>query len=88
MARILLFISVATAIAFGLVIPLLRLNRRNAARRAEREFPEFQERLLTLAEKPNASDPFVELLAGDAMKVGSGQSTRASCAHRHPSSDS
>ncbi len=68
-ARILLFISVATAIAFGLVIPLLRLNRRNAARRAEREFPDFQERLLTLAEKPNASDPFVELLAGDAMKV-------------------
>ena len=38
-ARILLFISVATAIAFGLVIPLLRLNRRNAARRAERELP-------------------------------------------------
>jgi hypothetical protein len=68
-ARILLFISVATAIAFGLVIPLLRMNRRNAARSAEREFPEFQERLLTLAEKPNSADPFVELLADDAMKV-------------------
>jgi hypothetical protein len=68
-ARILLFISVATAIAFGLAIPLLRMNRRNAARSAEREFPEFQERLLTLAEKPNSSDPFVELLADDAMKV-------------------
>jgi len=68
-ARILLFISVATAIAFGLVIPLLRMNRRNAARSAERQFPEFQERLLTLAEKPDASGPFVELLADDAMKV-------------------
>src|SRR6202162_289527 len=68
-ARILLFISVATAIAFGLVIPLLRMNRRNAARSAERQFPDFQERLLTLAEKPNSTDPFVELLAGDAMKV-------------------
>src|SRR5882724_9184 len=68
-ARILLFISVSTAIAFGLVIPLLRMNRRNAARSAERQFPDFQERLLTLAEKPNASDPFVELLAADAMKV-------------------
>lgn len=68
-ARILLFISVATAIAFGLLIPLLRMNRRNAARSAEREFPDFQERLLTLAEKPNSDDPFVELLAGDAMKV-------------------
>ncbi len=68
-ARILLFLSVATAIAFGLVIPLLRMNRRNAARRAESSFPDFQQRLLTLAEKPNASDPFVQLLAGDAMRV-------------------
>src|SRR5690349_527158 len=68
-ARILLFLSVATAISFGLVIPLLGLNRRNAARRAEERFPEFQERLLTLAEKPNSTDPFVHLLAGDAMKM-------------------
>src|SRR5580693_6454633 len=43
-ARVLLFLSVGTAIAFGLVIPLLDLNRRNAARRAERRFPDFQER--------------------------------------------
>src|SRR5689334_998867 len=68
-ARILLFISVATAIAFGLVIPYLHLNRRNAARRAEREFPEFEERLLTLAEKPDSKEPFLQLLAGDAMRV-------------------
>ncbi len=68
-ARILLFLSVATAIAFGLVIPLLGMNRRNAAKRAEERFPEFQERLLTLAEKPNSTDPFVQLLAGDAMKM-------------------
>src|SRR5260370_18891846 len=68
-ARILLFLSVATAIAFGLVIPLLRLNRRNAARSAERKVPAFQERLLTLAEKPVESDPFSQLLAGDALKV-------------------
>jgi hypothetical protein len=72
-ARILLFLSVAVAIAFGLVIPLLNLNRRNAARRAEQKFPDFQERLLTLAEKPNApnakDDPFLELLAADTMRV-------------------
>src|SRR5579871_1853272 len=68
-ARILLFLSVGTAIAFGLVIPLLKLNRRNAAKRAEQRFPQFQERLLTLAEKPNANDPFTQLLAGDAMKM-------------------
>jgi hypothetical protein len=72
-ARILLFLSIAVAIAFGLVVPLLNLNRRNAARRAEQKFPDFQERLLTLAEKPNAPNakdaPFLELLAADTMRV-------------------
>src|SRR5579871_5289774 len=68
-ARILLFLSVGTAIAFGLVIPLLDLNRRNAARRAEKKFPDFQERLLTVAESKNSNDPFVQLLASDAMRV-------------------
>ena len=68
-ARILLFLSVATAIAFGLVIPLLNLNRRNTARKAEEKFPEFQERLLTLAEKPDAANPFTQLLAADTMRV-------------------
>src|SRR5437588_785238 len=67
-ARILLFLSIGTAISFGLVIPLLRLNRHNAARRAERKFPQFQERLLTVAESPN-TDPFAQLLAGDALRV-------------------
>jgi hypothetical protein len=68
-ARILLFLAIAVAVAFGLVIPLLNLNRRNAARKAEQKFPDFQERLLTLAEKPNPADPFLELLAADTMRV-------------------
>ncbi len=68
-ARILLFLSIATAIAFGIVIPLLGLNRRNAARKAEAKFPDFQERLLTLTEKSNTPAPFLELLADDAMQV-------------------
>ena len=68
-ARTLLFLSIAVAIAFGLVIPLLNLNRRNTARQAEAKFPEFQERLLTLAEKPRTSDPFLQLLAADTMRV-------------------
>src|SRR5579871_5920954 len=68
-ARIFLFLSIATAIAFGLVIPLLGLNRRHAARSAEKKFPDFQERLLTVAEKENSNDPFVQLLASDAMRV-------------------
>ena len=71
-ARILLFISVATAVAFGLVIPILNLNRRNAARRAERTFPDFQERLLTLAEKPNAYRS-VRPVAGQRRHASGGQ---------------
>lgn len=67
--RVLLYLSVAAAICFGLVIPLLRLNRRWVARRAERQMHGFNERLLTLAERGDASNPFTELLAEDALEV-------------------
>src|SRR5688572_19155837 len=62
-ARPLLFLSLATAIAFGIVIPLLRLNRRKAARHAETAVPAFNERLLTFSERQPHPDPFLELLA-------------------------
>ena len=68
-ARVLLFLCLATAVAFALVIPLLRLNRRAAARSAERRFPEFEQRLLTVAEKPERADPFAQLLASDALRI-------------------
>ncbi len=68
-ARVLLVISLALVIGFGLLLPLLSLNRRRAARRAESEMPEFNERLLTFAEKNRQDDPFLELLAADTMEV-------------------
>src|SRR4030081_1934809 len=68
-ARTFLFLSLAAAIGFGLVIPLLRMNRRNAAQRAEGEFPEFKQSLLTVAEKSHERDPLVELLAGRIVTV-------------------
>src|ERR1035438_9226723 len=70
-ARVLLFLAVAAAISAGLVVPLLRLNRNRAARRAEQQFPQFQERLLTFTEraKTQADDPFLPLLAADALNV-------------------
>ena len=68
-ARVLLVISLALAIGFGLLLPLLSLNRRRAARRAESEMPEFNERLLTFAERNHQNDPFLELLAADTMEV-------------------
>ena len=42
-ARVLLFIALALAVAFGLVVPLLHLNRRKAARAVEQKFPQFEE---------------------------------------------
>jgi hypothetical protein len=70
-ARLCLFLGLALAIAAALVIPVIRLNRRHAARRAEGRYPQFEERLLTFAEKLDANprDPFLPLLADDALSV-------------------
>jgi len=68
-ARAVLFLALATAIGLALVIPLLRLNRRRAAGRAESSFPEFQERLLTYVERSDAADPMLDLLAADTISV-------------------
>jgi hypothetical protein len=70
-ARILLFLSLAIAAAFGLVIPLLNVNRRRTARRVEEVVPEFKQRLLTIAErsKDRPGDPFLALLASDTADV-------------------
>ncbi|MEJ7608198.1 MAG: hypothetical protein WKF37_18510 [Bryobacteraceae bacterium] len=63
-----LFFVVAIAMAFGARNPLLRLNRKRAAKAAENAAP-FNERLLTFAERHPAEDPFLELLAADTMEV-------------------
>ena len=70
-ARIAVFLAVAFALSFGLVLPLLRLNRRRAARRAEKQFPEFEQRLLTYTEPGSARSPqaFLELVADDALEL-------------------
>src|SRR6266540_3606780 len=70
-ARVFLFLGLALAIGLALVIPIIRLNRRNAARRAEAQYPQFEERLLTLTERleHTPGDPFLELLADDALKL-------------------
>ena len=70
-ARVLLFVALALALGIGLVVPLLRLNRRNAARETERKFPAFEERLLTFTERAhtNPEDPFLPLLAADTLEV-------------------
>ena len=70
-SRVALFLALAFLLGFGLVLPLLRLNKRQAACKAEEVFPEFEERLLTFAErnKSGQADPFLELLADDTLRL-------------------
>src|SRR5258708_11319274 len=68
-SRTVLFLALALALGGGLLLPLLRLNRRRAAREAENKFPGFEQRLLTFTERQqaNTADPFLELLAADTL---------------------
>jgi hypothetical protein len=70
-ARVFLFLGLAYALAAALIVPILRLNRRHAAREVERKFPQFQERLLTFQERveQRPNDPFLNLLAEDALNM-------------------
>jgi hypothetical protein len=67
-ARCALFVALACATAFGIIWPLWRLNARRAARRAEQQFPQFEERLLTFVEARDGG-PFVELLAEETAAL-------------------
>lgn len=68
-ARFVLFLAVAVALGAGLILPLLLLNRRRAAREAERQCPQFEQRLVTFAERAENPDPFLELLAADTLEA-------------------
>jgi hypothetical protein len=68
-ARITLFLALAFALGLALVMPLIKLNQRRAAGRAESVFPEFQERLVTYVERrDDGSDPFIDILAADTLQ--------------------
>src|SRR5271157_5582541 len=70
-ARLFLFLGLAFAIAAALIVPVIRLNRRHAARTAETKYPQFEERLLTFTERmeQNSGDPFLPLLAADTLHL-------------------
>src|ERR1039458_2683831 len=70
-ARVLLFLGLAFAVAAALIVPVIRLNRRRAARAAEHRYPQFEERLLTFSERmeQDPGDPFLALRADDTLKV-------------------
>jgi hypothetical protein len=66
-ARVALYFALALAIGAAVLVPVLRVNRRSAARAAEKYCPQFAQRLITFAERDSAPDPFLELLAGDTV---------------------
>src|SRR3569833_668866 len=68
--RALLFLGIGAVVAVALIVPLLRMNRRRAAGEVERRRPGFDQRLLPFHEKQqsNADDPFLPLLAEDALE--------------------
>ncbi len=67
--RIVLFLSLASALTFALAFPLAKLTRRRVTRIAERAIPGLQERLLTATEHPDPANPFTELIAEDVLRV-------------------
>jgi hypothetical protein len=69
-ARVALFLALAVAIGLGLAIPIYGLDHSRAAGKAEAAFPQFQQRLLTFAERgQGARNPFLDLLAEDTLRV-------------------
>ncbi len=77
-ARGILWLILAAGAALGLALPLWRLTQRWSARRAERTFPDFKQRLLTFAERDRntADEPFLELLAADTLRIARASSPR------------
>ena len=68
-ARGVLALVLGAGAALGIVVPLWGLTRRAPAHRAEQRVPEFEQRLLTFAERESAPDPFLELLAADTLRI-------------------
>jgi hypothetical protein len=69
-ARLGLFVALAAAAVLGLALPLVRLTRERAVRKAEAANPELEQRLTTFYDKQrDGSDPFLELLAGDTLAL-------------------
>jgi len=67
--RIILFFALAAAISWFFLVPVLKINRRRAARVAERCAPAFEQRLLTVSERSDSENPFTELIAEDALRI-------------------
>jgi hypothetical protein len=69
-SRVVLLVSLALAIGFGLAVPLYGMGPRRTASKAEAVFPQFEQRLVTFAERDVArKEPFIDLLAADTLDI-------------------
>ena len=71
-ARVFLFLGLAFAIAAALIIPVIRLNRRNAARQAEAQYPAVRRAPAHLHRAHREQSRTIrscELLADDTLRV-------------------
>jgi hypothetical protein len=67
-ARSVLLLALAAAAGLGIALPIMRLTRSLAVRRAETANPDLEQRLTTFHERQSkGSDPFLELLAADTL---------------------
>jgi hypothetical protein len=78
-ARVALALALSLGAAFGLAIPLWQWGQRWWTRRAERVFPQFQQRLVTFSDRDRVvnEDPFLELLAADTLRIANQTDVRA-----------
>jgi hypothetical protein len=82
-ARLVLVLALALGAALGLVIPLWHWSQRWWTQRAERTFPQFEQRLLTFTERDGAApDPFLELLAADTLRISQATDVRTAAPDR------
>lgn len=71
-SRALLFLSIAAALTFGIVMPVLLINRRRAAQSIESAVPGLDQRLMTCLENKDQSNPMVALVAEQAWEQARG----------------
>ncbi|MBV9760743.1 MAG: hypothetical protein JO340_09280 [Acidobacteriaceae bacterium] len=74
--RILLYAALAAAISFALALPLYRLSRWRVTRMVEEAVPELQQRLMTVADRPDEANPFTEIVAEDALRIAREHNTK------------
>jgi len=71
LCRHVLFWSAGIAAACAITIPLWHRTRKSVARKLERKCPRFEQRLITFLDRSqtNAADPFLPLLAENALEL-------------------